>query len=189
MSFFQQYLEPSASSQVQQNSQITHNSQFPQNLQNPQNPQIQINPNSQPSIQNNANHQVTVSQKERPKFEDYVKKYIEVDNEIESLQERLKTMRDWKRKLNGVIVKHLEEQKLTDHTLEVNDGTLRYYEKKEYSSMTFTYIEKCLHDMIPEQEQVKYVIQYLKDNRDVKIVPELKRRKYSSESSSDSENE
>ena len=60
-----------------------------------------------------------MSQKERPKFEDYVKKYIEVDNEIESLQERLKTMRDWKRKLNGVIVKHLEEQKLTDHTLEV----------------------------------------------------------------------
>ena len=176
MSFFQQYSEPNQT-QPQQNSQISL-----QTPQFPQNPQMQSNPNNQ-------NNQVTVSQKEKPKFEDYVKKYIEVDNEIESLQEKLKTMRDWKRKLNGVIVKHLEEQKLTDHTLEVNDGTLRYYEKKEYSSMSFSYIEKCLHDMIPEQEQVKYVIQYLKDNRGVKVVPELKRRKYSSESSSDSENE
>jgi hypothetical protein len=42
-------------------------------------------------------------------------------------------------------------------------------------------------DMIPEGDQVKYVIQYLKDNRDIKYVPELKRRKYSSDDSSDSE--
>jgi hypothetical protein len=53
--------------------------------------------------------------------------------------------------------------------------------------MSFGYIEKCLMDMIPEGDQVKYVIQYLKDNRDIKYVPELKRRKYSSDDSSDSE--
>ena len=127
--------------------------------------------------------------KEKPSFEDYVKKYVQVDNEIETLQKKLKVMKDWKRKFNQVIVKHMEDQNLVDHTLEISDGTLRYYEKKEYSSISFTYIEKCLHDMISEQEQVKYVIQYLKDQREVKYVPEIKRRKYSSESSSDSENE
>lgn len=128
-------------------------------------------------------------QKEKPSFEDYVKKYVQVDNEIETLQNKLKVMKEWKRKLNQVIVKHMEDKDLVDHTLEISDGTLRYYEKKEYSSMSFTYIEKCLHNMISEPEQVKYVIQYLKDQREVKYVPELKRRKYSSESSSDSENE
>ena len=68
MSFFQQYLEPNQT-QVQQNSQISL-----QTPQFPQNPQMQSNPNNQ-------NNQVTVSQKEKPKFEDYVKKYIEVENE------------------------------------------------------------------------------------------------------------
>ena len=125
--------------------------------------------------------------KEKPQFEDYVKKYIEVDNELERLQEKVRTMKEWKRKLNTVIVKHMENQRLTDHTLEVHDGTLRYYERKEYSSMSFTYIERCLRDMISDDEQVRYVIQYLKDKREVKYVPELKRRKYSSESSSDDE--
>lgn len=126
-------------------------------------------------------------EREKPKFEDYVKKYIEVDDEIESLQIKLKTMRDWKRKLNGVIVKHMEDQDLVEHTLEVSDGTLRYNERKEYGSMSFTYIEKSLHQLIPDPEQVKYVIQFLKDNREVKTVAELKRRKYSSESSESDE--
>lgn len=127
------------------------------------------------------------SEREKPKFEDYVKKYIEVDDEIESLQNKLKTMRDWKRKLNGVIVKHMEDQDLVEHTLEVSDGTLRYNERKEYCSMSFTYIEKSLHQLIPDPEQVKYVIQFLKDNREVKTVAELKRRKYSSDSSESDE--
>ena len=43
--------------------------------------------------------------------------------------------------------------------------------------------------MISEPDQVKYVIQYLKDKREIKYVPELKRRKYSSDSESDSDNE
>lgn len=127
------------------------------------------------------------SEREKPKFEDYVKKYIEVDDEIESLQIKLKTMRDWKRKLNGVIVKHMEDQDLVEHTLEVSDGTLRYNEHKEYGSMSFTYIEKSLHQLIPDPEQVKYVIQFLKDNREIKTVAELKRRKYSSDSSESDE--
>jgi sulfur relay (sulfurtransferase) DsrC/TusE family protein len=125
--------------------------------------------------------------KEKPSFEEYVKKYVAVDDEIEMLQGRLKTMKDWKRKLAAVITKHMEDKDLTDTTLEISDGTLRFHEKKEYSSMSFGYIEKCLMDMIPEGDQVKYVIQYLKDNRDIKYVPELKRRKYSSDDSSDSE--
>lgn len=132
---------------------------------------------------------MSTEQKEKPKFEDYVKKYVEIDNEIESLQGRLRTMKDWKKKVGAVILKQMEDQNLTDHTLEINDGTLRYSERKEYSSMSFSYIEKCLNDMISEPEQVKYVIQYLKDKREIKYVPELKRRKYSSDSSSDSEDE
>jgi|LauGreSBDMM110SN_4_FD.fasta_scaffold17809_1 hypothetical protein len=123
-------------------------------------------------------------EKEKPKFEDYVKKYIDVDNEIETLQEKLKTMKEWKRKLTSVIVKLMQEQDLTENTLEVYDGTLRYHEKKEYSSVTFAYIEKCLNEMITETDQVKYVIQYLKEKRDVKYIPELKHRKYSTDDDS-----
>ena len=78
----------------------------------------------------------------------------------------------------------MQEQELTENTLEVYDGTLRYHEKKEYSSVTFSYIEKCLHEMITETEQVKYVIQYLKDKREVKYIPELKHRKYSTDDDS-----
>ena len=126
---------------------------------------------------------------DKPSLEDCIAKWIEVDNEVESLKSRLKTMKTWKQKLTHAITKYMENQDLVDHTLEIRDGTIRYHERKEYSAVTFSYIEKCLKELITDDEHVQYVVEYLKEKREIKYVPELKRRKYSTDDGSEKEEE
>ena len=47
----------------------------------------------------------------------------------------------------------------------ITDGNLRIHEKKDYSPLTFTYLEKTLLDIIPDPEQVEYIIDYLKEKQ------------------------
>ena len=50
-----------------------------------------------------------------------------------------------------------------------------YVKKKDYSSITFGYIERCLDELISDKNQVEYIIKYLKDNREVNVSNEIKR--------------
>ena len=52
---------------------------------------------------------------------------------------------------------------------------LRYVEKKEYSPLTFGFLEKHLGKIMTDPNQVEYVIQYLKEQREVKTTNDLKR--------------
>ena len=49
------------------------------------------------------------------------------------------------------------------------------YDKKEYSALTFNYIETCLHKIIHDEEQVDYVIQFLKENREITSSLDIKK--------------
>ena len=63
----------------------------------------------------------------------------------------------------------------TTTTIGISNGELRIYDKKEYKPLTFTYVEKCLHEMIKDKNQVEYIIKYLKDNRELNISQDIKR--------------
>jgi len=47
--------------------------------------------------------------------------------------------------------------------------------KKDYKPLTFTYVEKCLREIINDNNHVEYIIKYLKENREVTITPDIKR--------------
>jgi hypothetical protein len=41
--------------------------------------------------------------------------------------------------------------------------------------LTFKFLEKTLGEVIHNEVQAKYIVEQLKDKRDVKIIPEIKR--------------
>ena len=57
----------------------------------------------------------------------------------------------------------------------ITDGELRIYEKKDYSPITFGYIEKCLAEIIPDKSQVDFIIDHLKEKREITISKEIRR--------------
>jgi|TARA_B110000093_G_C12970601_1_gene412201 hypothetical protein len=111
-----------------------------------------------------------------PTFSQIVGKWIEFDNEIQELQEKIKEVRDKKQRTSKYIIDTLREKNKEHVVMDIPNGTLRVQDRKEYSGMTFQYVEKCLHSLIPDKEQRDFVLQYLRDNRETKVISELKRQ-------------
>ena len=107
-------------------------------------------------------------------FHENIKKWTLLDSRIKVINEKTKEMREMRNRIESDIVRHLEENNMTHRKISVNDCELKIVEKKEYGTLTYSYIEECLGKLIPDKSQVDYVIQYIKDNRPVKTVKELR---------------
>jgi hypothetical protein len=67
--------------------------------------------------------------------------------------------------------------------IEISDGELRFYEKKEYQPITFGYLEDSLGKVISDKKQVDFIVNYLRENREIKISKDI-RRNYKNRSAS-----
>ena len=91
------------------------------------------------------------------------------------INEKTKKLREHKSTLTSQIVSHMEKNNLQNSKIEITDGLLKLYNKKEYSPLTYGYIEKCLANIISDKSHVDYIIQYLKDNREIKSEIDIRR--------------
>lgn len=108
-------------------------------------------------------------------FNDVVKEWVLLDNEMQKLQDQIKEMRQRKQDLSNVMMDTLQSKNKLHYTMEMPDSQLRFQTRKEYGNLSFQYIEKCLQSLIVDNEQRNYVLKYLKEHREVKEVTELKR--------------
>lgn len=109
-------------------------------------------------------------------LEKYVQKWVLVDNQLNILQEKIKTMREWKKKLNEKITEMMVDQQIEHKIFSIPNGELSLQEKKEYSSLSFGFIEECLDEIISDKEKVDTILDFLKDHREIKIVKEIRRK-------------
>jgi hypothetical protein len=72
------------------------------------------------------------------------------------------------------IKEYMIDNNISNNDIEITNGILKVYEKREYSPLTYSYIEQCLAKIISEKSHVDYIIQYLKNNREIKTTNELK---------------
>jgi hypothetical protein len=119
------------------------------------------------------NNIITVSSKQE--FIVNVQKWVTIDSQLKIVNEKTKQMREMKSRLNNEICNYMNTNNISLNSITISDGELRIHEKKEYSSMTFGYVERCLAELIKNQPQVDYIMQYLKDNREMTISNEVKR--------------
>ena len=103
-----------------------------------------------------------------------VQRWVLADTQLKQLNEKTKQMREVKSAANANIVLYMKQTNYNGN-IKISDGELRIYEKKEYSPLTYSYIEKCLAKIIPDETHVEYIIQYLKENREVTTNQDIKR--------------
>lgn len=115
---------------------------------------------------------VVVSSKQQ--LIDDVQRWVLLEGKLKEVNEKVKGMRDMKNQLARNITEYMKSNNLKSN-IEISDGELRFYEKKEYSALTYSYIEKCLKDIIADEKQVEYIIKYLKDNREQTTSTDIKR--------------
>jgi hypothetical protein len=108
-------------------------------------------------------------------FEQQIQQWVTIDNQMKLLNERMKELRDKKTALGQNINEHIETNNLSASVVKLNDGQLKFIKVKDTQQLTFKYLETCLHEIIKNETQVNTIVDYVKNKREVKYVPEIKR--------------
>jgi hypothetical protein len=109
--------------------------------------------------------------------------WVNIDNKLKYISEKVKPLREKKNELSREITEYYKTNNLDDKKININGNSLNIYEKKEYSALTYNYIEKCLGDIITDKKHIDYIISYLKEHREIKTVTDI-RRSYNKRSTS-----
>jgi hypothetical protein len=108
-------------------------------------------------------------------FENQIQQWVLVDNQLKILNDKMKTLRETRNALSGNITNYAEKNNLSNSTVNITDGKLKFVNTKVQAPLTFKYLEKTLGEVIHNEVQAKYIVEQLKDKREIKIVPEIKR--------------
>ena len=114
---------------------------------------------------------------EKPKkdiFVDHVKRWVTIDSQQKLINEKVKKLREMNPESSEYIMNYMKENNSQQKVL-ITDGELRLYEKKDYSPITFTYIENCLAEIITDKSHIDFIIEHLKEKREITIHQEIKR--------------
>ena len=120
----------------------------------------------------------TVVIEPKKQFVENIQKWVILDKQLKLVNEKTKEIRENKHRLTNDICDYIQNKNLSSTKIEISDGELKMYEKKEYSPLTFTYIEESLAKILTDKSQVDYIIEFLKKNREVKSSVDIRRTLY-----------
>jgi ribosomal protein S15P/S13E len=108
-------------------------------------------------------------------FEQHIQQWVTIDNQMKILTDKIKELREKKHTISEQINSHIQTAQLSNATVKLSDGQLIFTNVKETQPLTFKYLENCLSEIIKNEDQVKKILDYIKNKREVKYVPEIKR--------------
>jgi len=108
-------------------------------------------------------------------FEHQIQQWVLIDNQLKQMNEQVKELRNKRNNLEEYITNYASENNLSNATIKINDGRLKFTNTKVPEPLTFKYLERSLGEVIKNESQVKIIMEHLKEKRIIKIVPEIKR--------------
>jgi len=103
---------------------------------------------------------------------DDTKQWITIDNQLKMLNEQQKHLRIQKQLLSSRICENME--KINSNKMALNNVIIKKYEKKDYSPLSYSYIESCLNKIIKNKEHVDLIVKKIKDDRTIKSSFDIK---------------
>jgi uncharacterized coiled-coil DUF342 family protein len=108
-------------------------------------------------------------------FEGQIQQWVSVDNQLKQLNEKVRELREKRNTLEDKLVTYASENNLSNATVKISDGRLKFTNTRVQEPLTFKYLEKTLSEVIKNESQVKLIMEHLKQKRTTKLVPEIKR--------------
>jgi len=124
-----------------------------------------------------ANILPAVSHRSSPEWAQKIQQWCRLEKESKEMMDRIRKIRQEKTALTDEIcewIKTRTREKDVPKPILLSNGEMRMYYKKEYSPLSYAYVETCLSKIIQEKEQVEFIMKYLKENRKTTLTPELK---------------
>ena len=107
-------------------------------------------------------------------FKEHIKEWVTLDNKLRILNDDVKKLREKRNHANDNIIRYIELNGLTESTIQLSDGSLRFPTQKNYAPLTYTFLQETLKDILPES-QVTSIINYIKQKRGIQSNTGIKR--------------
>ena len=108
-------------------------------------------------------------------FQTNIKKWVSLDSKLKTLNEQTKEIRNERNDLVNNIFDFVEDNNLSTSTIKISDGKLKFSQNKQTAPITLGFLEGCLTEIFHDEEKVSQIMNYIKDKREVKLIPDIKR--------------
>jgi hypothetical protein len=101
-----------------------------------------------------------------------LREWVEYDNQQQVLNEKLNEIRAKKKDISEEI---FELTNNTDIKVKMNEEKIHITKTNVQQPLTFKYLQSSLSNIIKNESQLEQTMRYIKENREVKVVSEIKR--------------
>lgn len=108
-------------------------------------------------------------------FESQIKQWVQLDNQLKELNDKTKELREKRNTLEKNITGYANSNNLSSSFIQFENSKLKFTNTRVPEPLTFKYLEKVLSEIIKNENQVKLIMEHIKQKREIKIVPEIKR--------------
>jgi len=108
-------------------------------------------------------------------LEQQVQQWVAIDNQLKRINEQTKQLREKRAAISNSITSYAANHSIPSSGIKISDGTLKIVSTRVPEQLTFKYLEKSLSKIIKNENQVKQILDHIKGNREITIVPEIKR--------------
>lgn len=108
-------------------------------------------------------------------FENQIQQWVQLDNQIKQLNEKIREIKDKRNILEKNIITYASSNNLSNSSIKISDGRLKFTNTRISEPLTFKYLEKTLGDIIKNPSQINLIMEHIKQKREVKFVSEIKR--------------
>jgi len=111
----------------------------------------------------------------KTQFIENIKKWVLLDSQLKMIHDKVKKAKETKESLLDEIIEYVKENKMENKKIEISDGELRFYEKKDYQSLSYHFLEENLGKIIKNKDQVNQIIAFLRENREISTYTDIRR--------------
>lgn len=108
-------------------------------------------------------------------FQHSIREWVSLDNKVKTMNDELKTLRAQRQELTSRIMTISETEGYGDPVINISDGKLKFASVRTIGSLTLGYVKSCLEACIDDNERVNEIMEYIKENRPVKEVRDIRR--------------
>lgn len=111
----------------------------------------------------------------KDEFINNIKHWVNLDTQLKIVNEKTKVMRERKSLLNSQICAFVNENNISHKHIAITDGVLKFYKRKEYKPLTYEFLENSLREIIPNKEQVEFILNHLREKRETIVHDDIRR--------------
>jgi len=100
-----------------------------------------------------------------PQFTELIKKWIQLDNQIQQMNNQVKVLRDQRDSIQEKVIPYMRKNQLDKTAIRFNNDKVYIGNENNYTNLSYKFLEEKLLDLFKDQKKVDQICQHLKNSR------------------------